>query len=203
MPPTISSGDQPLWLLRILNKAGSKEKNYLILGLVGLMVIGFFVYGILIFGSVNSQIRYSPGDVVYGEELQAIHNMETGNYVSLSENTAANQSIKPEIRLSETFYDFGEIGSTQVVTRTFVIANLGQSPLVIQRAYTTCGCTTADFTASVIPPGKVVLMTLRFDAGYHAMSGSTIRRGVMIETNDPDHPIQEIWIQASVLGNGN
>ena len=100
--------------------------------------------------------------------------------------------------LSEKYYDFGEVTPNQVVTRTFVISNPGQSTLIIQRAFTTCGCTTADFTASEIPPGKVVLMTLHFDPGYHDMRGSTVRRGVMIETNDPDHPSQEIWIQASI-----
>jgi hypothetical protein len=42
------------------------------------------------------------------------------------------------------------------------------------------------------------LMTLHFNAGYHDVSGYTVRRGVLIETNDPNHPIQEIWIQASV-----
>lgn len=202
-PPTSSSRKQPFRFLGFLSLPGSKSKNYLLLGIAGFLIIGFFVYLILMFGSTNSEIRYSPADVVYGEKIQAIHNMGPGNIVPLAENNIGNLSIKPEIRLSETFYDFGEIGSTQVMTRTFVIANLGQSPLVILRAYTTCGCTTADFTASEIPPGKVALMTLRFDAGYHAMSGSTVRRGVMIETNDPDHPIQEIWIQASVWGNGN
>lgn len=79
-----------------------------------------------------------------------------------------------------------------------MIANKGSAALVILKADTTCGCTTADFSASEIPPGKVALMTLHFNAGYHDVSGYTVRRGVLIETNDPNHPIQEIWIQASV-----
>jgi hypothetical protein len=105
---------------------------------------------------------------------------------------------KPNIRISEQFYDFGEVNPSQVVSRAFIIANSGQSPLIIQRAYTTCGCTVPDFTASEISPGKIVLMTLQFDTGYHGMRGTTVRRGVMIETNDPDHSTQEIWLLASV-----
>ncbi len=197
------TGMQQSRFLGFVRLIASKWKKYLLLGITGFLVIGFFVYLILTFGPNKSKIRYSPADVVYGEKIRAIHSMGPGNIVPLVENNIANQLTKPEILISESFYDFGVISSTQVMTRTFVIANLGQSPLVILRAYTTCGCTTADFTASEIPPGKVALMTLRFDAGYHSMSGSTVRRGVFIETNDPNNPIQEIWIQASVSGNGN
>ena len=102
------------------------------------------------------------------------------------------------MQLSEKYYDFVAVNAHQVLTRTFVIANSGQSPLIIRRAYTTCGCTIADFTAAEIPPGKVVLMTLQFDTGFHDMRGTTARRGVIIETNDPDQQIQEIWVQATV-----
>ena len=41
-------------------------------------------------------------------------------------------------------------------------------------------------------------MQLKFDPRYHDMHGTTVRRGVVFETNDPEHPLQEIWIQATV-----
>jgi hypothetical protein len=105
---------------------------------------------------------------------------------------------QPAIAVSETSYDFGRIGPTDVVERTFVIFNTGNAPLTISRAYTTCGCTTADITASSIPPGKVAVVTLTFDAGFHETAGQTVRRGLIIENNDPRGPKAEIWIQASV-----
>ena len=85
-----------------------------------------------------------------------------------------------------------------MVQHEFAIANVGDAPLTISRAYTTCGCTTADFTATVIPPGKVSIMTLTFDAGFHDAGGQTVRRGVIIENNDARNPQVEIWTQAAV-----
>ena len=41
-------------------------------------------------------------------------------------------------------------------------------------------------------------MTLRFDAGYHDTRGQSVRRGVIIENNDPNNPQMEIWAEASV-----
>ena len=104
----------------------------------------------------------------------------------------------PVVVAHDRFYDFGRIDPGRTVERVFPIANDGSQPLMILGAHTTCGCTTADFTASEIPPGKVALMTLRFDPSFHNLRGQTVRRGVMIQTNDPRTPTVEIWIQATV-----
>ncbi len=141
-------------------------------------------------------IQYSPADIVYSQPLQAIHKMSPEDSSVFPTISAAN--AVPEIVISEHYYDFGEIDSSQLVTRTIVIANYGQAPLLIANAYTTCGCTKADFTTTMIPPGKVALMTIRFDPSFHDLHGTTVRRGVIFSTNDPIHPLQEVWIQATV-----
>ena len=79
-----------------------------------------------------------------------------------------------------------------------MIANQGDASLTISRAYTTCGCTTADFTATVIPPGKVAVVTMKYDAGFHDARGQTVRRGIIIENNDQKNPQVELWAQATV-----
>jgi hypothetical protein len=178
--------------------SGNEKWDYVILGVVIIAVVAVFTYGILGWSRAAQKMQYTPGDVVYGEKIRAVHGMGIDRSSQAQNQLPANPGEGPAIRISEKFYDFGEVKATNLLKRTFVIANTGQSPLVIQRAYTTCGCTIADFTADQIPPGKVVLMTLQFDPGYHEMRGTTVRRGVMIETNDPDHPTQEIWIQATV-----
>ena len=39
---------------------------------------------------------------------------------------------------------------------------------------------------------------LVYDAGFHDTAGQTVRRGLIIESNDPDQPQAEIWVQAQV-----
>jgi hypothetical protein len=144
---------------------------------------------------VRGSIDYSPGDVVYGQPLHAVHEMGVQSPPIPFLPAGGPQ---PRILLEENFYDFGVLGASDVVSKDFVIANVGEAPLTISRAYTTCGCTTADFTATVIPPGKVAIMTVTFDAGYHDVRGQTVRRGIIIENNDPKHSTVEVWIQATV-----
>ncbi|MBA3074206.1 MAG: DUF1573 domain-containing protein [Anaerolineae bacterium] len=189
---------QPNRFLSFLGQFFKPGWKRVLLGVTGVLIIGFMLCMFSTIGTSNSKINYSPSDVVYGEKIVAVHLL--GN-ISLEKPTAqafSDPVEEPKIQLSENFYDFGSVSSTQVLTRTFIISNTGKSPLIIQESYTTCGCTTAEFTAKEIPPGKVALMILRFDPAFHKMSGSTVRRGVIIYTNDPEHRTQEIWIQATV-----
>jgi hypothetical protein len=165
----------------------------------GLLIIaaGWYLLGYR--GSVETAFAYSPEDVIYDQPLHAIHEMGPPSLATIP--FLPKDSPQPKIAVSEDFYAFGSIGPTDVVTHDFVIANLGDAPLTIHRAYTTCGCTTADFTATVIPPGKFSVVTLRLDAGFHDVRGQTVRRGLIIENNDPANPQVEIWSQASVRNN--
>lgn len=135
-------------------------------------------------------------DVVYNQPLTAVHEMEPPSLASIS--FLPKDGPQPEVSISEDFYNFGSIGPNDIVTHDFAIANTGDAPLTINRAYTTCGCTTAEFTATVIPPGKMSIVTMRLDAGFHDVRGQTVRRGIIIENNDPRTPQVEIWAQASV-----
>lgn len=162
----------------------------------GLLLIAASVYWVVSQRSTKATLDYDPEDIVNDQPLHAVHEMEPFNPASIS--FLPKDGPQPKIAVSESFFDFGSVGATEVVQHDFVIANQGDAPLTISRAYTTCGCTTADFTSSVIPPGKVVIMTLIFDAGFHDARGQTVRRGVIIENNDPNNSQAEIWTQAAV-----
>ena len=137
------------------------------------------------------------GDIVRGAVIRATHQMGSGEPIPF----LPKDGPQPNVVVDEAFHDFGRIGAEDVVTRTFVVRNTGDAPLTISRAYTTCGCTTAEVSADVIPPGKAVTVEMRFDAGFHDSAGQTVRRGVILENNDPDQPQTELWVQADVGGN--
>ncbi len=174
------------------------RRRFLTIIVVGLIIIT--LGAVIIWSSsdrtASAKLDYTSDQVVHDKPLHAVHETEASNLASMP--FLAKGEPQPKINVQVIYYNFGSIGPTDVVNYDFVIANTGNAPLNISRAYTTCGCTTADFTATVIPPGKVSIMTLTFDAGVHETRGKTVRRGVFIENNDPQNPQMEIWIQASV-----
>jgi len=165
----------------------------------GLILIGLAAYFIIDASVAKPSSSYQPEDVVYDQPIKAVHEMSETALESVI--FLPQDGPQPKIVLFEKFFNFGSIGPTDVVSHEFVIANQGDAPLTISRAYTTCGCTTANFTATIIPPGKVAIVTIVYDAGYHDARGQTVRRGIIIENNDPKNPQVELWAQATVREN--
>lgn len=190
----IPAGRFPSFLRRGI-RLGRKN---VFLVLIGMLVIGFILVGFIVLRPHPSAFGYSSSDIVYGEKVIALHTMSSINAPDPVDQIITDATRSPSIQLSENFYDFGSVSSDQILTRSFLVANSGSSTLIIQQAFTTCGCTVAEVSAKEIPPGKAGLLTIQFDPSFHNMAGTTVRRGVIVYTNDPSHPTQEIWIQASV-----
>lgn len=180
----------------LVEKTWLNPKRRFLPGWAVLAILATIIIGYAIFRAFGSLPH--PGNIVYGHPIHASHDLNPANLTIFPTMVFSNGSPLPAIMISEPYFDFGRIGATDVVTREFSIQNTGKGPLLIYRAYTTCGCTTADFTAAEIPPGKSALMTLTFNAGYHSLRDTTVRRGVMIYSNDPVSPETEIWVQATI-----
>lgn len=50
--------------------------------------------------------------------------------------------------------DLGKIQFDDATTATFIVKNIGTTPLIIANATPACGCTVGDYTKSPIAPGK-------------------------------------------------
>lgn len=146
--------------------------------------------------SSENQIIYKPEDIVYNSPLVAIHEIIPPTISTIK--FLPTDGPQPQIAVSESFHNFGNIRSSEIAEFDFIIANIGNAPLIISRAYTTCGCTTAEFTSTIIPPGKVVVMKLFLNTKFHNSQGQVFRRGVIIENNDPGNSQIEIWYQAKI-----
>ncbi len=105
---------------------------------------------------------------------------------------------QPNLAVPVVEYDFGSIPSGPGnVSQVFHIQNTGTEVLEISSVVTSCGCTTANLSSSVIPPGTRADLTVVFDPDYHD-TGGPVTRVVWLETNDPDQPVVEVGIAANV-----
>ena len=104
---------------------------------------------------------------------------------------------QPNVDLPVTRFDWGTIPLMPPAETTFPIQNTGDQPLLITRVVTSCGCTTAALSSSVIPPGQRADLLVTFAPNFHAASGPVVRL-VWLETNDPDLPLIELRLDANV-----
>jgi hypothetical protein len=103
----------------------------------------------------------------------------------------------PSLDLPSASYDFGLVYSSWNLVHTFAVQNRGEVDLVIDNLVTSCGCTVAELSSDVIPPGKRADLTVTFDADFHPTSGE-VTRLVWFATNDPAQPWVEVRIAANV-----
>jgi len=101
---------------------------------------------------------------------------------------AQDQSKKAEdvIKFKELTYDFGKIKQGSPVTHNFVFTNISNSPVIIESAVPSCGCTTPVKPEGAIPQGK----DDKIQAGFNAANVGPFNKSITIKVAGVDLPVQ-------------
>jgi hypothetical protein len=114
-----------------------------------------------------------------------------------SETEAPNPNA-PVMTFTESEFDFGDIQPGAVVKHTFSFTNSGKTPLLIENATASCGCTTPNWTKDPIAPGGKGTIDVQFNS-----QGKTglQNKEVAIRANTQPN-ITRVVIKANVLSDG-
>ncbi|HVS98780.1 MAG TPA: DUF1573 domain-containing protein [Puia sp.] len=102
--------------------------------------------------------------------------------------TVFAQAKKAEdvIKFKELAYDFGKIKQGTPVKHDFVFTNISNSPVIIESAVPSCGCTTPFKPEGAIQKGKDDKIT----AEYNAAAVGTFNKNITIKVAGVDEPLQ-------------
>jgi len=168
--------------------------------IVALLVFNLWQSGGLARSPTPSRSEY-PTDLLplaeAGRPLRGDHDVAL-----IPQQTPAPQPVPPDVPLPrldvpDISHDFGRIPRRQDVAHIFAVQNTGTADLVISNLVTSCGCTIAELSSSVIPPGQRADLTVTFDPDFHETQGEVVRL-VWFVTNDPTQPWVEVRITADV-----
>ena len=94
-------------------------------------------------------------------------------------------------------HDFGTIEEAKgKVKHTFTFTNNSQKNLIISDVNAWCGCTTAEFTKSMIKPGQKATVTVTYDPSYRPGKFS---KEVVVMLNNGKY-YTRIWVKGNVIG---
>lgn len=174
----------------------------------GVLLIGLAVGLVFFYGRSQTAERSEPLGIeiaslpplsTEGKAIRGWHDMiniprdTKGSPPLPKEQPQADVAVKPANRY------LNGVGKKDVVNLSYIVVNDGNQPLVIDNIVTSCGCTTATLSNSVIPPGHRADLAVRFDAGYHEVKpGEQVVRVVWVMTNDPDTPVAEARLTATI-----
>ncbi|GAA3937289.1 DUF1573 domain-containing protein [Hymenobacter algoricola] len=114
-----------------------------------------------------------------------------------SETEAPNPNA-PVMTFTENEFNFGDIKPGTVVKHTFSFTNTGKSPLLIENATASCGCTTPNWTKEPIAPGAKGTIDVQFDS--QGKTGLQNKEVAVRANTQPN--ITQIVIKANVLSDG-
>ncbi|PIQ20920.1 MAG: hypothetical protein COW65_12200 [Cytophagales bacterium CG18_big_fil_WC_8_21_14_2_50_42_9] len=107
----------------------------------------------------------------------------------------ATSADAPAMTFTETTHDFGTIKEGEVVNHIFAFKNTGKSPLVIESASSTCGCTVPEVPKEPIAPGAEGKISVQFNS---AGKGGTQQMKVISIKANTQPEITQVNIKANV-----
>ena len=110
----------------------------------------------------------------------------------------AEGELAPQAEVPVVSHDFGEIPPSPPVAYVYAIQNIGTADLHLSNLVTSCGCTVAELSTSIVPPGQRADLQVIFDPGFHETVGP-VTRVVWVATDDPRQPMLEVKLEADVL----
>ena len=86
----------------------------------------------------------------------------------------AQSKIDQVAQFNSSTIDLGKIEQGHPATATFIVKNIGTTPLLIETAQPTCGCTIGDYTKEPIMPGKEGKISATYNAASPAPFSKTM-----------------------------
>lgn len=112
----------------------------------------------------------------------------------IGEVTAATAA--PRLKIEPKQADLGEIQQGDKIEQIFQIKNTGDAPLKIEQVKTSCGCTVAMPSQSLLSPGERGELKAVFNSS--GFSGN-ISKIVYVYTNDPTSKVTEVVMKGRVI----
>jgi len=102
----------------------------------------------------------------------------------------------PELQLTETEHDWGDINQGVVATYTIHVKNAGDAPLEILDAKSSCECTVPTVQTKIVSPGATGDILVTFDSKRFTGKES---KEITIYSNDPAHGESSFHFSANVI----
>ncbi|WP_303309607.1 DUF1573 domain-containing protein [Hymenobacter sp. BT730] len=159
----------------------------------------FLLSGVLLMGSCNQD---KPAEVGV-EGMNAAANEAAANPTvdnpNVASDTEAPNPNAPVMTFAENEFDFGDIKPGAIVKHTFTFTNTGKSPLLIENAIASCGCTTPNWTKDPIAPGGKGTI----DVQFNSQGKSGIQNKEISVQGNTQPSVTKISIRANILADGS
>jgi Protein of unknown function (DUF1573) len=114
--------------------------------------------------------------------------------ISISVSNLFAQTANDVVKFEKMVYDFGKIKQGVPVNYNFAFKNISKTPITVESATASCGCTTPTWPKVPVMVGK----SNKINAGFNAANAGPFEKTITIKIQGAATPV-EIKIKGEVL----
>ena len=115
-------------------------------------------------------------------------------FIAITSGFVFSQEVGPKIEFESLEINYGKISKGDNGIRIFKFTNVGSKPLIINKVYSSCGCTIPKKPEAPIAPGKKGEIQVKYDTNRLG----PIRKTITVNSNDTATPIVSLKIKGKV-----
>ena len=115
-------------------------------------------------------------------------------FMAVANGLIFSQEVGPKIEFESLEVDYGELSKGDNGVRIFKFTNTGSEPLIINKVYSSCGCTIPKKPSSPIGPGQEDEIQVKYDTNRIG----PIRKIITVLSNAINSPTISLKITGNV-----
>tara|TARA_B100000989_G_scaffold150221_1_gene111998 strand:- start:916 stop:1287 length:372 start_codon:yes stop_codon:yes gene_type:complete len=115
-------------------------------------------------------------------------------FIAITSGFTFSQEVGPKIEFESLEINYGKISKGDNGVRVFKFTNIGSEPLIINKVYSTCGCTIPKKPSSPIGPGQDDEIQVKYDTNRVG----PIRKTITVLSNAINSPTMSLKITGNV-----
>ena len=115
-------------------------------------------------------------------------------FIAMNSSFIFSQEVGAKIKFESLEINYGEISKGDNGVRIFKFTNIGSEPLIINKVYSSCGCTIPKKPSSPIDPGQDDEIQVKYDTNRVG----PIRKTITVLSNAINSPTISLKITGNV-----
>ncbi len=115
-------------------------------------------------------------------------------FIAMNSSFIFSQEVGAKIKFESLEINYGEISKGDNGVRIFKFTNIGSKPLIIDKVYSSCGCTIPKKPSSPIDPGQDDEIQVKYDTNRVG----PIRKTITVLSNAINSPTISLKITGNV-----
>lgn len=108
-------------------------------------------------------------------------------------------AAQAEISFDKSTHDFGKFQEKDAQVCTFTFTNTGDEPLIIHQAFSTCGCTVANYTKEPVQPGHKGELKVTYNG--HGKFAGNFKKTITVRSNAKKNSMVRLTISGNMVEN--